>query len=143
MIGTVVNGHVRMRPVVDGRVLAAPVYMDLSYRRGAAYEVRISDCGPDPVEWVFARDLLAIALQGGGEPAGLDCVRVRLACVSHDPLLVMTFEWAGDRRSFAASPPPVSRFLARTYDLVPPGDEARFTAVPETPAELLGTRTNP
>ena len=116
--------RVRAHDVDRGRVLPAQAYVELRWSAAAPLEVRLSGCGQVTGEEMFARDLLAAALDSGG--AGIGRVQFRLAVPAprYVPKLLVTFD-PGDpgARVYAVKPDPVQQFLRQTFDLIPAGQE--------------------
>ena len=122
--GEEVAVRVRVHDMDRGRVLPAQAYVELRWSAAAPLEVRLSGCGQVTGEEVFARDLLASALESGGD--GVGRVRFQLAVPAPHwvPKLLVTFD-PGDpgARVYAVKPDPVQRFLRQTFDLIPAGEE--------------------
>lgn len=85
-----------------------------------------------PVRWVFARELLT---RGLVVPAGLADVRVRPTL---DPSLVsLCLDSQHGDALFEISVAPLTEWLRRTYQLVPPGEEHEFLDVDALLERLL------
>jgi hypothetical protein len=114
-----VNAEVGVLLVVRNQEII-PLVASLSYTAGDPYAVRVAfHAGLDePVEWIFARDLLAAGARGR---EGTGDVRVwprddgRVLCIE----LSSPFGGA----LFEVSAADVADFLAVTYRLVPEGSE--------------------
>jgi Streptomyces sporulation and cell division protein, SsgA len=115
-----------------------PVVADLRYsaQDPLAVEALFDDGGPDPVRWVFARDLLAAGLDrrtGDGDVViwptqdaqARPAVHLRLRSPSGDALL-------------EAPADAVAEFLAATTRLVPPGTEYQHVDIDAALASLWG-----
>jgi hypothetical protein len=119
---------------------ALPLAARLFYSREDPYAVRIAfEVGLDePVEWIFARDLLATGL-GGRE--GLGDVTVWPSDGSEDgvPGSVLHIELSAPlgHAHFEAPAGQISDFLRRTYQLVPAGEESGHTDVEAGLNDLL------
>ncbi|TXS38832.1 SsgA family sporulation/cell division regulator [Streptomyces sp. or43] len=124
--------------VSDLKGLSAPLSADLHYDMADPYAVRLSIGVPmeRPVDWVFARELLAEGLHrptGDGDVVVMpwrhphpDSVRVVLRNRSGTALVEMaTAE--------------VATFLLRTFVLVPEGAEGRHLDLNRAISELTGT----
>jgi Streptomyces sporulation and cell division protein, SsgA len=119
--------------------LIVPLACGLHYNRQDPYAIKMSlDAGrTDPVEWTFGRDLLAAALNG---PEGMGDVRAWPTAVGDE---------AGERTLNIELGPPngcarfkvgsagVEAFLARTYELVPSGEESDYLDLDAGLAEFL------
>jgi hypothetical protein len=77
----------------------------------------------DRVEWLFARDLLAVGMQ---TPAGDGDVRVWPASPGDRDVLNICLSSPFGQAHFEASLAAVTGFLRRTYEVVPLGREADF-----------------
>jgi Streptomyces sporulation and cell division protein, SsgA len=136
---TMVRRLVQARPVGDNGVLARGGYMELAYDPACPYEVRLAETGPGASEIVFARDLLLAALDG--TPAGEGRVRARLRrfrSARHSMLDLVVPGADGGLLEFAICDDSVADFVRDTTDLVPAGDEWRYTEIPDTADALLG-----
>jgi hypothetical protein len=115
-----------------------PVAAELRYsaRDPLAVEAVFHDPSPDPVHWVFARDLLAAGLDrrtGDGDVVvwptqdtqARPAVHLRLRSPSGDALL-------------EAPADAVAEFLAETARLVPPGTEYQHVDIDAALESLLG-----
>ncbi|HEY0935985.1 MAG TPA: SsgA family sporulation/cell division regulator [Trebonia sp.] len=127
-----------------GPDLTVPMKADLHYSRQDPYAVRMSlDAGrEEPVDWFLSRDLLAAALydrEGIGdvrawpapartaaEPAGTSEKILNIELGSPDACARFEVSAAG-----------IGAFLARTFELVPGGEESAFLDLDAGLAELL------
>lgn len=123
-----------------------PLTAGLSYSREDPYAVRVSlDVSLDePVVWVFDRDLLAAALHG---PEGIGDVRAWPSAVSSavgeeagswEKILNIVLGPPDECACFEASAAGIEAFLARTYELVPAGQESAWLNLDAELTELLG-----
>jgi hypothetical protein len=110
----------------------------LRYSGRDPYAVRVSFGAGlgGPVEWVFGRDLLAAGLEG---PAGIGDVR---AWPSEGPgggekVLVIVLAPPEGSARFEAGAAGIGAFLARTFELVPAGQESGCLDLDAELAELL------
>lgn len=133
-----VTAEIGLRLVVPSGQ-ATPLVANLSYSAGDPYAVRIAfHVGLDePVEWIFARDLLAGGIEGR---EGIGDVRVWLGDGA-DAHRVLNIELSSafGQALFEAPAAGVAAFLARIYQLVPEGSEAGHVDV-DIDAELFSLR---
>ncbi|MEV7283302.1 SsgA family sporulation/cell division regulator [Streptomyces sp. NPDC093252] len=113
-----------------------PLPAELRYRGADPYAVCVSVGGPsgDPVDWVFARDLLA---EGMCRPAGAGDVLVipRHSCHRNAVRIVVRSRRGTAQLDIAAAA--VVAFLAETETLVPSGTESRHLDLDRVVAELM------
>ena len=104
-----------------------PLMASLYYSCQDPYAVKIAfHVGTDePVEWTLARDLIAAALHSR---EGIGDVRAWPSAVSEqDPkTLNISMTSPFGHAQFEASAAAIETFLARTYELVPEGDEPEY-----------------
>ncbi|MFF3302983.1 SsgA family sporulation/cell division regulator [Streptomyces sp. NPDC001741] len=119
--------------------MPAPLPAELRYDISDPYAVRLSIGGPAtrPVDWVFARSLLAGGLD---RPTGTgDVVVIPLRRCRSDSVRIVLRSAAGTALiDIAASV--VAAFLRRTEELAPPGTESLHIDMDRALAELTGTR---
>lgn len=131
-----VTAEVGLRLVVPQQAIV-PLVASLHYTSADPYAVRIAfHVGLDePVEWIFARDLLAA---GARDHDGIGDVRV---WPSPDPaggqLLNLELSSPFGHARFEAPAAEVTDFLHRTYQAVPPGTETSHVNVEAELATLL------
>lgn len=102
-------------PPPEMRMTVVMSYSDADpYAVQAAFDVGLEE----PVEWLFARDLLAAGFLGW---TGSGDVRIRID--ERGQVLSMEL-WAGHRAVFEFDVDDVLGFLRRTYQLVPEGSES-------------------
>jgi Streptomyces sporulation and cell division protein, SsgA len=102
-----------------------PLTASLYYRGDDPYAIRMAfHVGTeDPVEWIFARDLLA---------EGLDCVagdgdvRVWPSAAAHRDVLNLELSSPFGQAHFEAPLTAMTGFLLRTFEVVPAGREGEF-----------------
>ncbi len=102
-----------------------PLTASLYYRGDDPYAIRMAfHVGTDdPVEWIFARDLLA---------EGLDCVagdgdvRVWPSTTAHRDVLNLVLSSPFGQAHFEAPLTAMTGFLLRTFEVVPAGREGEF-----------------
>ena len=116
-----------LRLVVPDRG-GVPLTSSLRYRGDDPYAIRMSfHAGlDDPVEWLFARDLLSVGVQAA---TGDGDVRVWPALAGDRDVLNISLSSPFGQAHFEASLAAVSAFLRRTYEVVPLGREADFVDV--------------
>jgi Streptomyces sporulation and cell division protein, SsgA len=102
-----------------------PLTASLRYLGDDPYAIRMSfHVGmDDPVEWLFARDLLAVGTQS---PAGEGDVRVWPSPAHDQDVLNISLSSPFGQAHFEASLTALSEFLRRTYEVVPLGREGDF-----------------
>ncbi|WP_393062360.1 SsgA family sporulation/cell division regulator [Streptomyces sp. LN549] len=124
--------------VSDLKGLSAPLSADLHYDMADPYAIRLSIGVPmeRPVDWVFARELLA---EGLHRPTGSGDVVVMPWHHPHpDSLRVVLRNRSGTALvEMAASE--VATFLRRTFVLVPDGAESHHVDLDRAISELTGT----
>lgn len=111
-----------------------PLMADLSYTREDPYAIRVAfRVGPDePVEWIFARDLLSA---GARRETGEGDVRVWPSAGVLNVELTSPFGQA----CFEAPAGEVAAFLRRSYQLVPAGAESAYLDIESGLEEILDT----
>jgi hypothetical protein len=77
----------------------------------------------DPVEWIFARDLLAAGL---GRVAGDGDVRVWPSTAANRDVLNLALSSPFGQAHFEAPLTAMTGFLLRTFEVVPAGREGEF-----------------
>jgi hypothetical protein len=118
--------------------LNVPLTAHLRYSSADPYAVRMSfDSGlPKPVEWAFDRDLLAAALHG---PEGVGDVRAwpSPGRTAVDKIMNIVLGNLDGYARFETSAAEIELFLARTFELVPAGQESDGFDIDAELAELL------
>lgn len=119
-------------PEHGGVPLTASVY----YRSDDPYAIRMAfHVGADePVEWIFARELLATGMSaqaGGGD------VRVWPGEAPDEDVLNITLSSPFGRAHFEAPRSEFAWFLRRTFDLIAPGREAEHIDIEGELNDLL------
>jgi hypothetical protein len=138
--GTTVTAELGLMLVVPQHV-SVPLVASLFYSGDDPYAVRMAfHVGTDePVEWIFARDLLAT---GMAQPSGEGDVRVWPSPASAEsqdeswpdhegaqdgqPVLNIVLSSPFGHAHFEAPMTAMAEFLGRTYDAVPAGQEGEF-----------------
>ncbi len=113
-----------------------PLTASLYYRGDDPYAIRMAfHVGmDDPVEWIFARDLLALGLS---HPAGDGDVRVWPSIGVHSDVLNISLSSPYGQAHFEAPLAAMTGFLLRTFEVVPAGREGEFTDIQGELNDLL------
>ncbi len=113
-----------------------PLTASLYYRGDDPYAIRMAfHVGTDdPVEWIFARDLLAAGMH---EPTGDGDVRVWPGADTDRRVLNISLSSPFGQAHFEAPLPAMSQFLLRTFEVIPVGREGDFTDIDGELNELL------
>jgi Streptomyces sporulation and cell division protein, SsgA len=113
-----------------------PLTASLFYRGDDPYAIRMAfHVGmDDPVEWIFARDLLAAGMH---EPTGDGDVRVWPGAGNEPRILNISLSSPFGQAHFEAPLQAMSQFLLRTFEVIPVGREADFTDIDGELNELL------
>jgi hypothetical protein len=139
MNSSTVSAELGLRLVVPQQTIV-PLVASLYYSTEDPYAIRIAfHVGLDePVEWIFARDLLSTGVEGR---EGLGDVVVWPSAGSEGgaPGSVLNIELSSPfgQAHFEAPVKEVSAFLRRTYAMVPAGDEADFVDVEAELTDLI------
>ena len=121
-----VSAELGLRLVVPQQTIV-PLVASLFYSKDDPYAIRIAfHVGLDePVEWIFARDLLSRGIQGR---QGIGDVQVRPSPgpAGGEPGSVLNIELSSPfgQAHFEAPAREISDFLRRTYQIVPTGKES-------------------
>ncbi|HVT67515.1 MAG TPA: SsgA family sporulation/cell division regulator [Trebonia sp.] len=116
------------------------------YSRQDPYAVKVSlDTGLDePVEWSFSRELLAAALlapEGVGDvrawPSAKSAAPAEDGAVPGEKVLNIVLGPPGGYARFEAGAAGIEAFLARTQELVPPGEESAWLNLDAELAEFF------
>ena len=104
---------------------AVPLVASLYYSADDPYAIRMAfHVGTDePVEWIFARELLAAGMDG---PTGEGDVQVWPADVDGTDVLNLALSSPYGEAHFEAPLTATCEFLERTYKIIPVGSEADF-----------------
>ncbi len=139
---TTVSAELGLRLVVPQQTIV-PLVASLYYSRSDPYAVRMAfHVGTDePVEWIFARDLLSAGIesrQGEGdvqvwpsEPADSG------EGGSDDVVLNIELSSPFGQAHFEAPAEAMAAFLKRTYSIVPAGKESGFVDIESELNDLL------
>jgi len=115
---------------------AVPLVASLYYSADDPYAIRMAfHVGTDePVEWIFARDLLAVGLEG---PAGEGDVQVWPTDDHGRELLNIALSSPFGEAHFEAPRSSTAGFLTKTYEVIAPGQEGNYVDVDSELDELL------
>src|SRR5215471_8272240 len=143
---TTISAELGLRLVVPQQTIV-PLVASMFYSGSDPYAVRMAfHVGTDePVEWIFARDLLAAGIearQGEGDvqvwPSPRSCAETEdLADDDQGTVLNIELSSPFGQAHFEAPAEAMSAFLQRTYQIVPAGKESDFVNIDEELNELL------
>ena len=134
-----VSAELGLRLVVPQQTIV-PLVASLYYSREDPYAIRIAfHVGLDePVEWIFARDLLSMGIEGR---EGLGDVQVWPSAGTQggapDSVLNLELSSPFGQAHFEAPVKEVSDFLRKTYQVVPVGKESEYVNVEAELTDLL------
>jgi hypothetical protein len=136
---TTASAELAFRLIVPQQTIV-PLVASLYYSSEDPYAIRVAfHVGLDePVEWIFARELLSNGLKGRD---GLGDVRVWPAQGqggSAGQVLHIELSSPFGEAHFEAPTRDISDFLRRTYRIVPAGEESGFVDVEAELTDLLG-----
>lgn len=122
--GTNATADLGLRLVVPGST-TVPLVARLEYTAADPYAVTVAfHVGEDePVEWIFARELLTVGIM---RQAGEGDVRVWPSEEDGERALSIALSSPFGHAEFSAPVPPLVEFLHRTYEIVAAGHEAEF-----------------
>ncbi|RCV51043.1 SsgA family sporulation/cell division regulator [Marinitenerispora sediminis] len=122
--GTTATAELGLRLVVPDRT-AVPLVARLDYTADDPYAIKVAfHVGEDePVEWIFARELLTVGIV---RSVGEGDVRVWPSKESGERMINIALSSPFGQAQFDASISPLAEFLHRTYEIVPAGEEADF-----------------
>jgi hypothetical protein len=123
--------------LMSGPAAPLPLVADLRYDASDPFAVRVLfDVGaPEPVSWVFSRDLLDIGLV---EPVGEGDVRVEPVVDVHGQQSVrLSLIVPESQAQLDIATDDVLEFLASSYEIVPPGEESSRLDLDGTVSALL------
>lgn len=147
---TTISAELGLRLVVPQQTIV-PLVASMFYSGSDPYAVRMAfHVGTDePVEWIFARDLLAAGIeshQGEGdvqvwpshgscaETGGLDLMASR---ETGEKVLNIELSSPFGQAHFEAPAQAMSAFLRRTYQIVPAGQESSYIDIEAELNDLL------
>ncbi len=115
---------------------AVPLVASLFFSADDPYAIRMAfHVGTDePVEWIFARELLAAGLT---QPAGEGDVKVWPGSADGHEILNLSLSSPFGQAHFEAPVQPAADFLRRTYALIAEGREEEFIDVDTELDQLL------
>ena len=115
---------------------AVPLVASVDYCADDPYAIKMSfHVGTDePVEWIFARELLAAGLEG---PAGEGDVQVWPDDVEDSDILNIALSSPFGEARFEAALSAMAEFLKSTYGIIPAGSEGDFIDVDSELDDLL------
>jgi hypothetical protein len=113
-----------------------PLVASIDYRADDPYAVKMAfHVGTDePVEWIFARELLAAGIEG---PAGEGDVQVWPEDTDGSDILNIALSSPFGEARFAAPLSATAEFLRSTYGIIPAGSEGDFIDLDAELDELL------
>ena len=113
-----------------------PLVASLYYSAEDPYAIRMAfHVGMDePVEWIFARNLLAVGLEG---PAGEGDVQVWPGADHGEAVLNLALSSPFGEAHFEAPRSATAEFLRRTYEVISAGREGDFIDLDSELDELL------
>jgi hypothetical protein len=150
---TTISAELGLRLVVPQQTIV-PLVASLYYSGSDPYAVRMAfHVGTDePVEWIFARDLLAAGIesrQGDGdvqvwpspvsaaETGDLDPIDAAELTGTREKVLNIELSSPFGQAHFEAPAEAMSAFLRRTYQIVPAGRESRHIDIETELNDLL------
>jgi hypothetical protein len=115
---------------------AVPLVASLHYSAEDPYAIRMAFHvgAEEPVEWIFARELLTAGLDGH---AGEGDVQVWPSQDAGRELLNLTLSSPFGEAHFEAPRSATAAFLTRTFDMIPVGEESEFLDVDDELDDLL------
>ncbi|MDA0565143.1 SsgA family sporulation/cell division regulator [Streptomonospora sp. S1-112] len=122
--GTTATAELGLRLVVPDRT-AVPLVARLDYTADDPYAIKVAfHTGEDePVEWIFARELLTVGIV---RAAGEGDVRVWPEAGNGERTVNIALSSPFGQAQFDAPVSPLAEFLHRTYEIVPAGHEGEF-----------------
>lgn len=147
---TTISAELGLRLVVPQQTIV-PLVASMFYSGSDPYAVRMAfHVGTDePVEWIFARDLLAAGIEShqgegdvqvwpshgsGAETGGLDLMASR---ETGEKVLNIELSSPFGQAHFEAPAQAMSAFLRRTYQIVPAGQESSYIDIEAELNDLL------
>lgn len=129
-----VDTSIELRLLV-GEQPSLPLPVSLRYGASDPYAVTVRFYGPDEhVEWVFARELLALGLTG---EQGLGDVKVRAVNERGTDVVIISLASPDGRADLEADAADLRAFLSSTERIVPMGAEHRFYDIDAEVESLL------
>jgi hypothetical protein len=150
---TTISAELGLKLVVPQQTIV-PLVASMYYSGSDPYAVRMAfHVGTDePVEWIFARDLLAAGIesrQGDGdvqvwpsstsaaETSGLDMIGAAESQETQGKVLNIELSSPFGQARFEAPAEAMGAFLQRTYQIVPAGQESRYIDIETELNDLL------
>jgi len=145
---TTISAELGLKLVVPQQTIV-PLVASMYYSGSDPYAVRMAfHVGTDePVEWIFARDLLAAGIesrQGEGDvqvwPSPMSCAEAGdLDGIGETGGKILNIELSSPfgQAHFEAPARAMSAFLKRTYQIVPPGRESSYIDIETELNDLL------
>jgi hypothetical protein len=132
---TTISAELALRLVVPGRT-TVPLLATVEYAASDPYALRVAfHVGNDePVEWIFARELLTL---GMARMVGDGDVQVWPGRTDGNRLLNIGLSSPFGDALFEAPLAPLADFLHRTFEIVPPGRETEFVDIGAELDDLL------
>ncbi|MDS1269587.1 SsgA family sporulation/cell division regulator [Lipingzhangella sp. LS1_29] len=133
--GTTATAEFGLRLVVPDRA-SVPLVARLDYTAEDPYAIKVAfHVGEDePVEWIFARELLTVGIV---RPVGEGDIRVWPSKGSEERIVNIALSSPFGQAQFDAPMAPLAEFLHRTYEIVPAGEEKDFVDLDAEIAEHL------
>ncbi|TQN32150.1 sporulation and cell division protein SsgA [Haloactinospora alba] len=121
---TTASAELGLRLVVPDRT-AVPLVAQVDYTADDPYAIKVAfHTGEDePVEWIFARELLTVGIV---RPVGEGDVRVWPSTDDEERTINIALSSPFGQAQFDAPVSPLAEFLHRTYEIVPAGQEADY-----------------
>ncbi|MDA2806892.1 SsgA family sporulation/cell division regulator [Nocardiopsis suaedae] len=119
--GTTASAELGLRLVVPDRT-SVPLVARLDYTADDPYAIKVAfHTGEDePVEWIFARELLTVGIV---RPVGEGDVQVWPSKGGDERTVNIALSSPFGQAQFDAAVAPLAEFLHRTYEIVPAGEE--------------------
>lgn len=124
-MSTIVSAELELQLVAPQRTVV-PLAASLCYSSEEPYAVRIAFHArtEEPVEWIFARDLLSAGLQEREGPGDVTVWPSASSACGTPRVLNIELSSPFGRAHFEASVRRISDFLRRTYQIIPAGEES-------------------
>jgi sporulation and cell division protein SsgA len=132
---TTISAELALRLVVPDRT-TVPLFATVEYAANDPYALRVAFHvgNAEPVEWIFARELLTV---GMARMAGDGDVQVWPGRTDGNRLLHIGLSSPFGDALFEAPLAPLADFLHRTFEIVPPGRETEFVDIEAELDDLL------
>lgn len=132
---TTVSAELGLRLVVPDRT-TVPLLATLEYAADDPYAIRMAFHvgGDEPVEWIFARELLTVGIE---RRAGDGDVQVWPVGPGDDRTLNLALSSPFGNALFEVPLTPIADFLHKTYDIVSAGRESEFVDMDDELEHLL------